>query len=132
MFFPLIIFIGVSLVAYAGFVKLAARLLRYRVSWKSSFLFGLIMFVLVNFARWLDLGQPVAVAIGHGAVVLFGLVILGSWFFAQRGTDRGGTFLGWSGGIRLTALAFAMMLVVAFAIAIPAHAFLGKHLPAPP
>jgi hypothetical protein len=57
---------------------------------------------------------------------------LGSWFFSGRGTNRSGTVLGWSGGIRLMALAFAMMFVVAFAIVTPAQFFLSKHLSPPP
>lgn len=45
--------------------------------------------------------------------------------------DRGGTALGWGGGIRLIALAFAMMAVVAFAIVVPAQVFLSKQLSPP-
>jgi hypothetical protein len=74
----------------------------------------------------------VAIRIGHGVALLLGLVILGSWFFSGRGTNRSGTVLGWSGGIRLMALAFAMMFVVAFAIVTPAQFFLSKHLSPPP
>jgi len=70
----------------------------------------------------LDFRQPAAIRIGHAALLLLGLVILGSWFFSKRGTDRNGAVLGWRGGIRLTALAFAMMVVVAFAIVIPVQA----------
>ena len=44
-----LIFIAVALLIYAGFVKLAARLLRYSVSWKVSFLFAGIMMVAVIF-----------------------------------------------------------------------------------
>ena len=63
---------------------------------------------------------------GHGVVLLLGLIILGGWFFSGRGTNRRGAVLGWSGGIRLIALAFAMMIVVAFAIVIPAQVFLSN------
>ena len=72
--------------------------------------------------------QPVAIRIGHGVVLLLGLVILGGWFFSGRGTNRLGAVLGWSGGIRLMALAFAMMIVVAFAIVVPVQIFLSKLL----
>jgi hypothetical protein len=61
-------------------------------------------------------------------VLLLVLVILGSWFFSARGMNRSGTLLGYGGGIRLVALAFAMMIVVALAIVLPAHVFLSKHL----
>ena len=50
----------------------------------------------------------------------------------SRGTDRRGSVLGWPDGIRLMALAFAMMIFVAFAIVIPAQIFLYKHLSTAP
>jgi len=132
MIVPLLIFIAVGLTSYAGFLKLAARLLRYSVPWKVSFLFACIMMVAVIFHHVLVFSEPVAIRVGLGVVLLVGLVILGGWFFSGRGTNRGGTVLGWSGGIRLMALTFAMMIVVAFAIVIPAQVFLSKHLsPAP-
>ena len=65
-------------------------------------------------------------------MLLLGLVILGGWFFSGRGTNRRGAVLGWSGGIRLMALAFAMMIVAAFAIVIPVQVFLSNHLSPPP
>ena len=132
MIVPWLIFITVGLITYAGFLKLAARLLRYSVSWKSSFLFAGIMLVLVIFDHVLVFSQPVAIRIGHGVVLLLVLIILGGWFFSGRGTNRRGAVLGWSGGIRLMALAFAMMIVVAFAIVIPVQVFLSNHLSPPP
>ena len=132
MIIPWLIFMAVGLITYAGFLKLAACLLRYSVSWKFSFLFAGIMLVLVIFEHVLVFSQSVAVRIGYGVVLLLGLVILGGWFFSGRGTNRRGTVLGWSGGIRLMALAFAMMIVVAFAIVIPVQVFLSNHLSPPP
>ena len=76
--------------------------------------------------------QPVATRIGHGLVLLLGLIISGGWFFSGRGTNRRGTVLGWSGGMRLMALTFAMVIVVAFAIVIPVQVFLSNHLSTPP
>jgi hypothetical protein len=132
MIVPWLSFIAVGLITYAGFVKLAARLLRYRVSWKSSFLFAVIVLVLVIFDHVLAFDQPVAIRIVHVVVVLLVLVVFGSWFFSGRGMNRSGTLLGWGGGIRLIALAFGMMLVVGFAIVLPAQVFLSKHVsPAP-
>ena len=43
MIVPWLTFIAIGLITYAGFLKLAARLLRYSVSWKASFLFAGIM-----------------------------------------------------------------------------------------
>src|SRR5215471_10538094 len=116
MIVPWLSFIVVGLITYAGFVKLAARLLRYKVSWKSSFLFATVVLALVILDHVLAFEQPVAIRIVHAVLLLFALVILGSWFFRARGMNRSGTVLGWSGGVRLIALAFAMMTVVAFAI----------------
>ena len=127
-----LIFMAVGLITYAGFLKLAACLLRYSVSWKFSFLFAGIMLVAVIFDHVLVFSQPVAIRIGHGVMLLLGLLILGSWFFSGRGTSHRGAVLGWSGGIRLMALASAMMIVAAFAIVIPIQIFLSNHLsPAP-
>jgi hypothetical protein len=132
MIVPWLIFIAVGLITYAGFLKLAARLLRYGVSWKASFLFAGIMLVLVIFDHVVVSSQPVPIRIGHGVVLLLGLIILGGWFFSRRGTNRQGAVLGWSGGIRLMALAFAMMIGVAFVIVLPVQVFLSNHLsPAP-
>jgi hypothetical protein len=132
MIVPWLIFIAVGLITYAGFLKLAARLLRYSVSWKSSFLFAGIMLVLIIFEHLLVFNEPLAIRIGYGVVLLLGLIILGGWFFSRRGANRHGAVLGWSGGIRLMALAFAMMIGVAFAIVLPVQIFLSNHpSPAP-
>ena len=132
MIVPLLIFIAVGLTSYAGFLKLAARLLRYSVPWKVSFLFAGIIIVAVFFHHVVLFSAPVALRIGLGVVLLLGLVILGGWFFSGRGTKRRGSALGWSGGIRLMALTFAMMMLLAFAIVMPAQFFLNKHLSPPP
>jgi hypothetical protein len=132
MIVPWLIFIAVGLITYAGFLKLAARLLRYSVSWKVSFLFASIMLVLVICEHLLVFSEPVAMRIGYGVVLLLVLIILGGWFFRGRGTNRLGAVLGWPGGIRLMALAFAMMIVVAFAIVMPVQVFLSNHLSPPP
>ena len=101
------------------------------MSWKSSFLFAGIVLIAVIFHHVVALSEPAAIRIGSGLVLLLGLVILGSWFFRARGLNRSGIVLGWSGGIRLMAVAFAMMVVVAFAIVLPAQIFLSKHLSLP-
>jgi hypothetical protein len=132
MIVPWLIFIAVGLITYAGFVKLAARLLRYKVSWKSSFLFAVIVLVLVIFDHVLAFDQPVAIRIVHAVLLLLALVIFCSWFFRERGMNRSGAVLGWGGGMRLIAVAFAMMVVVAFAIVLPVQVFLSTHLSPPP
>src|SRR6476620_11031746 len=132
MIIPWLIFMVVGLITYAGFLKLAACLLRYSVSWKVSFLFAGIMLVTVILDHALVFSQPVAIRIGHGVMLLLGLLILGSWFFSGRGTSHRGAVLGWPAGMRLMALAFAMMIAAAFAIVLPVQVFLSNHLsPAP-
>jgi hypothetical protein len=93
MIVPWLSFIAVGLITYAGFLKLAARLLRYTVSWKSSFLFAAIMLVLVIFDHLLAFSQPVAIRIGHGIALLLGLVIFGGWFFRGRAQTAAVQFL---------------------------------------
>jgi hypothetical protein len=132
MIVPWLSFIAVGLITYAGFVKIAARLLRYSVLWKSSFFFAVIMLALVILDHVVAVDQPVALRIGHFVVLLLGLLALGGWFFSKRGTNRSGTVFGWRGGTRLVALAFAMMLVMALPIVFPARVFLTKHLSSPP
>ena len=90
------------------------------------------MLVLVIFEHMLVFSEPVATRIGHGLVLLLVLIILGGWFLSRRSTNRRGAPVGWSGGIRLVALAFAMMIVAAFAIVIPVQVFLSNHLSPPP
>src|SRR5215467_9441849 len=108
MIVPWLSFIAVGLISYAGSVKLAARLLRYKVSWKSSFLFAAIMLVLLLFDHVLAFARPVPVRMTNVVVLLLVLVILGGWFFGARSMDRDGTLIGWGGGMRLVALAFAI------------------------
>jgi hypothetical protein len=132
MIVPLLFFIAMGLVTYERFLKLAARLLRYNVSWNASFFFAVIMLVLVIFEHVLVFSEPMATRIGYGVMLLLVLIILGGWVFSRRGTNRNGAVLGWSGALRLVALAFAMIIVVAFAIAMPVQVFLSNHLsPAP-
>jgi hypothetical protein len=132
MIIPWLTFIAVGLITYLGFLKFTASLLRYSVSWKASFLFSGIILVLVIFEHLLAFSEPVAIRIGHGVVLLLVLITLGGWFFSRRGANRHGAVLGWSGGIRLIGLAFAMMIAVAFAIVIPVQVFHSNHLSPPP
>ena len=131
MIVPWLLLITIGLVIYAGFVKLAARILRYKVSWRFCFLFAAIVLALVMLDQLLVVNQSLALRIANSVVLLFILITLGSWFFKARGTNRSGTVLGWGGAIRLMTLAFAMMIVVAFAIILPANTYLKKHLPEP-
>ena len=132
MIVPWLTFIAVGLMTYAAFLKIAARLLRYSVSWRSGFHFAGIMLIIVIFVHVLTFSEPLALRIGHNVVLLLGLVVLGGWFFNQRGTNHCGAILGWGGGMRLVALAFAIAVVVAFAIVVPVQGFLNQRLSTSP
>lgn len=97
MIVPGLIFIAVGLITHGGFVKLAARLLRYKVSWRSTFLFVTIALALVILDHVLAFDQPVAIRIVHAVVLPLVLVSLGSWFFRAPGMNPGGTLPGWAG-----------------------------------
>jgi hypothetical protein len=131
VFAPLTTFVALSIVLYASFLKLATRILRYSVLWKHVFTFAIVMTVIVILARPLDFQESAAIQVGHRIVLLLGLVMLGSWFFSTRGQNGSGEAIQWSGGAKLVGLAFAMMLVAAVVVAIPAHIFLTKYLSSP-
>ena len=94
MIVPLLIIIIVGLTSYAGFLKLGARLLRYSVPWKVSFLFAGIIMVAVIFHHVLLFSAPVALRIGLGVVLLLGLVIL-VWLVFQRTRYKQPRFMSW-------------------------------------
>jgi len=75
-------FIAVSIISYAGFLKLAARLLRYSVSWRSVFPFSGIMLVFVIFGDVLASNEPLATRIGYTIVLLAGQIVLVAGFSA--------------------------------------------------
>ena len=86
------------------------------------------MLVIVIFGHVLALSESLATRIGYNILLLAGQIVFGSWFFSGRGTNRQGAILGWSGGLRLVALMFAMIFVLLFAIVMPVQMFLTNHL----
>ena len=82
MIVPWLIFIAVGLITYTGLLKLAARILRYSVSWKSGFHFAGIILIIVILGHVLTFSEPLALTIGHNVVMLLGLVVLAGWFFS--------------------------------------------------
>src|SRR5439155_20189887 len=91
---PWLTFIAVGTTTCAGFVKLAGRLLRYTVPWKSGSLFAVIVLALFIFDHVLAFDQPVTIRIVRAMALLLVLVIFGSWFFRARGMNRSGNLLG--------------------------------------
>lgn len=107
---PIVMFICL----HAGIVKLAARFLRYTLSWKRSFMFALSMLIIAMASRALQF------AIGHSLPLWLALIFLlavylalGAWLFAERVTNASGQVLGCGGGLRLSACAFSVMAVFA-------------------
>jgi hypothetical protein len=123
--------ITVALCLYAAYVKLSARLLRYKVRWLTSFVFAVIIWLIAVFARLLDLGQPVTIAVGHSIVVLVAVLLLGGWFFSTRSTDASGQPVGFRRAFGLSGLTFGLMLVTGGVLFLLAHV-LFRLQPAPP
>ena len=121
---PLILLTVFSLCYYSGIVKLAARILRFHVTWKSSFLFALLVLILVILSRAVSPGsrRTLPVVICEMLIVAVVLAALGSWFFRSRVTGLNGRALGWAGSIRLSALAFSIIFVFGVATLIAAQA----------
>jgi len=123
--------ITVALCLYAAYVKLSARLLRYRVRWINSFVFAVIIWFIAVFARLLDLGQPVAIAVSHSVIVLFAVLVLGGWFFSTRSTDASGQPVGFSRAFGFSGLTFGLMFATAGVLFLLAHVLFHLYPPTP-
>ena len=101
MLVPLFLFTAIALSFYGVLVKLAARILHFTVTWKSSFLFAFLMLLIVLLSRAVfPPPDAVAVVIGQMFIMAIAFAGLGSWFFRKRITDAEGRILGWPGSIR--------------------------------
>src|SRR5438093_2061810 len=89
---PLLLLTAIALCFYGGVVKLAARILRFSVTWKSSFLFALLMFIVVVLTRGISPAaeHTLPVVICQMFVMAIILAALGSWFFRKRVTGADG------------------------------------------
>ena len=123
--------ITVALCLYAAYVKFSARLLRYKVRWLTSFAFAVIIWLIAVFARLLDLGQPLTIAVGHSIVVLVAVLLLGGWFFSTRSADASGQPVGFRRAFGLSCLTFGLMFVTGGVLFLLAHV-LFRLQPAPP
>jgi hypothetical protein len=98
---------------YGAYIKLSARLLRQEgITWKQGFVFGLTI-VIYSF-----LGYSISLRLGYSLPILPGIAagflanaIIGGWFFSKRGTSVEGGPLGWGGAVKLTGLAFALLVL---------------------
>ena len=105
---PLLMFIGL----HAAIVKLAARILRYKLSWSLSFVFALTMLFIAIASRALQFAIGQSLPLWLALIFLLAVyVVLGAWLFGERATNASGQVLGWRGGVRLSACAFLVMAV---------------------
>ena len=121
MFVPIL-----SMFAFiACFVKLAARLLKSTaVSWKNSFLFGLLLTVLTIAKAFAGFAFPVIMP--PVLAFLLGTAIslsIGTWFFSTRACNGSGVPIGWRGGFQLTGIAIGLMLAVSLSLLMPIYVF---------
>jgi hypothetical protein len=123
--------ITIALCLYAAYVKLSARLLRYRVRWISSFVFAVIIWFVAVLSRMLDIGQPLPIVIGHSVVVLFAVLLLGGWFFSGRSTDATGQPVGFSRAFGLSGLTFGLMFATGAILLLLTHVLFHLHPPTP-
>lgn len=115
--FPLIVLAGLYVllcVVFAAFVKLSARFLGgIVVSWKHSFIFALVMALLTLFGRTMAVAGGSSIPLALDLAFSFALcLILGGWYFGTRGIDKNGQPLGWVGGMRLSAVAFVLLVLI--------------------
>jgi xanthine/uracil permease len=103
---PLVIILAL----YAVYFRLAARVLRAsRVDWLYAIQFSALVVVITIAGRLASsyFGE-LPLLLG----MLFGLALhlaLGAWFFRERALAPDGQSLGWVGGAKLTAVAFAFL-----------------------
>jgi hypothetical protein len=123
--------ITTAICLYAAFIKLSARLLRYRVRWLTSFAFAAIIWLIAVFARMLNLGQSLAIAVGQSIVALFVVLLLGAWFFSSRSTDASGQPVGFRRAFGLSGLTFGLMFVTGGVLFMLAHVLFRIQPPTP-
>jgi hypothetical protein len=123
--------ITAALCLYATYVKLSARLLRYRVRWITSFAFAVIIWLIAVFTRFLDLGQPLVIAVGHSIVVLAAVLLLGGWFCSTRSADASGQPVGFGRAFGLSGLTFGLMFVTGGILFLLAHVLFRIQPPTP-
>lgn len=100
-------------VMHAAFVKLSGKMLRGSVvSWKHAFIFALAVTVMLLIMLVASVAAGISVPPAVSMVLGFVLsTVFGSWFFSTRGMTQQGRPLGWTGGLRLSALAFLLLAV---------------------
>jgi hypothetical protein len=106
----------VAVAFYSTFFKLAAFLLgRARLSWTHALVFALLMVMVLigaNIGSKLA-GETVPTWIFSAVAISVGIA-LGGWFFSHRVTDSQGRDIGFRGALKLSAIAFTLLVGVGF------------------
>ena len=115
-FFPFILLFviyGAVCILNAAYIKLSGRILQQTfTSWKHSFIFSLAATLLTVMGKMVIFGVGVSIPPGLEIIIVFILqLVLGGWYFGARGVSKLGQPLGWSGGARLSALAFLLLVL---------------------
>lgn len=112
------------LVAYAGFVKLAARLYRKsQLPWKYAFGFAVLASVAGALGSFVHSAAGAQLPLPAAAMASFGVqVVVGGWFLGPRSITPSGASVSFKGGavIALVAAAFAIVCAFLGALLLPA------------
>ena len=115
---PLLIILTIVPAIYGGFIRLSAKFLSYeKITWKLGFIFGLIMSILSIIWRVIFqfIGHPIPLLLSLALGLVLNLLI-GGWFFANRGITVNGETIKWSGAVKLTGIAFIMIVSIGLAL----------------
>jgi hypothetical protein len=108
----------VAVASYGLLFKLAAFLLkRSHLKWADSFVFGLLVLIVLFGARAIIAAVlPDSGPLTTSVISLSLCLGLGGWFFGIRARNSAGAQLGWSGGLLLTGIGFVLLIAVGLAI----------------
>lgn len=101
----------------AAYAKLGAHILHRTLSWRDSSLFALLLAGVaiagsVTFTAF-DFSLPIALGVVVGLAIN---LLLGGWFFGTRAADTQGLLLGWSRGMALSVITFALLAATIVAL----------------
>lgn len=104
---------AVVCVLNAVYIKLSGRISHGSlVTWKVSFNFSLVVTVLMLIVRMATVTEGISFQLTLSLALSFVLYLtFGGWFFSTRGFTSQGQSLGWLGGVRLSALAFLLLVL---------------------
>lgn len=103
-------------VLHAAYIKVSADQLQgMRVRWRDAvrFALGLMAIILIIRSIMMEVGLPIST----GVLIAFSLVLhisVGGWFFGARALTQDNKPAGWKGGILISALAYAFLVITIF------------------